>query len=132
MVDAADGIPAAVYDMVIVRIGCNCVLVFAAVNCRRGRGLFSFKCVSPDCSAFLDVRFFNTTTSSRVSSLGLAPNDFAAFPPRLPRNTFTDEAMAAIRHMVLPNHSNAEIDMTNKFRCNDDVFATRSACAQGN
>ena len=90
MVDAADGIPAAVYDMVIVRIGCNCVLVFAAVNCRRGRGLFSFKCCYPDCSAFLDVRLSNTTTSSRGSSLGLAPNDFAAFPPRLPRSTFTE------------------------------------------
>ena len=54
-IDAADGIPAAVHDTVVVRVGCNCVPVFTAVNGGRSRGLFSFRRVYPVCSAFLDV-----------------------------------------------------------------------------
>ena len=41
-IDVADGISAAVHDTVVVRVGCNCVPVFAAVSGGRGRGLFSF------------------------------------------------------------------------------------------
>ena len=41
-IDAAGGISAAVHDTVVVRVGCNCVPVFAADSGGRGRGLFSF------------------------------------------------------------------------------------------
>ena len=49
-------------------------------------------------------------------------HDFSTFPPRLPRNTFRGETRAAIRRMVLQNHTSAEIRMTNNVLCNKDVF----------
>ena len=41
-VDAADGLSASVHDTVVVRVGCNCIPIFAVVSGGRGRGLFSF------------------------------------------------------------------------------------------
>ena len=56
-------------------------------------------------------------------------HDFAAFPPRMPRNTFGGETKAAIRQMVLQNHTSSEIRRANGVLCNKDVFynAVRSA-----
>ena len=55
--------------------------------------------------------------------------DFAAFPPRMPRNTFSGETNAAIRQVVLQNHTSAEIRRANGVLCNKDIFynAVRSA-----
>ena len=96
-IDATDGIWTTVHDTVVVRVGCNCVPVFAAVNGGRGRGIFSSKCVIPTAPRPSTFWFFNASTSSRWSSLESHAKYFSAFPPRLPRNTFTDETMAAIR-----------------------------------
>ena len=88
-VDAADGMSAAVHDTVIMRVGCNCVPVFAAVSGGRGRGLFSFRCVYPDCSAFLDVRVLQHVDVVKCVLMGVShTHDFSTFPPRLPRNMF--------------------------------------------
>ena len=120
-IDVADGISAAVHDTVVVRVGCNCVPVFAAVSGGRGRGLFSFKCVYPDCSAFLDVRVLQHVDVVKCVLMGSRTHDFSTFPPRLPHNMFRGETGAAIRRMVLLNHSSAEIRMTN------NVLATRAS-----
>ena len=58
--------------------------------------------------------------------------DFAAFPPRMPRNTFSSETKAAIRQMVLQNHTGAEIRRANGVLCNKDVLydAVRGARAE--
>ena len=88
--DAADGVSAAVHDTVVVRIGANRVPVFAMVNGGRGRGLFSFKCVYPACAAFLDVRVLPHVDVVKWVLMGVShSHDFAAFPPRMPRNTFS-------------------------------------------
>ena len=137
MTDAADGISVAVHDTVVVRVGCNCVPVFAAVNGGRGRGLFSFKCVYPDCSAFLDVRVLQHVDVVKWVLMGVSHTlDFSTFPPRLPRNTFRGETMEAIRRMVMQNHSSAEIRMTNNVLCNtevivDGVFEQKNSGARG-
>ena len=131
--DAADGIAAAVHDTVVVQIGCNRVPIFAMVNGGRGRGLFSFRCVYPACSAFLDVRVLPHADVVKWVIIGVShTHDFATFPPRMPRNTFGRATQTAIRQMVLQNHTSAEIRLAQGVLCNKDVLygAVRSARAE--
>ena len=122
-IDAADGVAAAVHDTVVVSIGCNCIPVFVMVDGGRGRSLFTFKCVYNGCSAFLDVRVLPHVDIVKWVLMDVSHrHDFSVFPQRLPRNTFRAETKAAIRNMVLQNHSSAEIRLKNNVLCNKDVF----------
>ena len=67
-IDAADGIPAAVHDTVIVRVGCNCVPVFAAVNGGRVWASSRSNVSIPTAPRSSTFGFFNTLTSSSGSS----------------------------------------------------------------
>ena len=69
-IDAADGIPAAVHDTVVVRVGCNCVPVFAAVSGGRGRASSRSSVSIPTAPRSSTFGFSNTSTSSSGSSWG--------------------------------------------------------------
>ena len=119
-IDAADGISAAVHDTVVMRVGAT-----AFRSLRRSTadaaGASSRSSVHPDCSAFLDVRVLQHVDVVKCVLMGSRTHDFSTFPPRLPHNMFRGETGAAIRRMVLLNHSSAEIRMTN------NVLATRAS-----
>ena len=62
--DFTDTVPKTVRDVVVFKIGCNVIPLFANASGGRGRSLYSLLCVYADCLAFIDIRMFRRNVSS--------------------------------------------------------------------
>ena len=112
-----------VHDNITVKIGGNHVPLFAMVSGGRSRTLFSFRCVFPRCSVFMDVRTMSHANCIKWIIMGVSHNHlFSVFPSRDPRNIFTDEAREVISSMVWQNVSSQSIRLQNNILCNKIVF----------
>ena len=70
-----------VHDNVTLKIGGNRVPLFSMVSGGRSRTLYSFRCVFPHCSAFLDVRTLPDANCVKWVIMGISHNHvFATFP----------------------------------------------------
>ena len=86
--DFTDTVPKTVRDVVVFKIGCNVIPLFANTSGDRGRSLHSFHCVYADCLAFIDIRMFRGNVNVKWLAMGIShTHGFATFPTRMPRDT---------------------------------------------
>ena len=112
-----------VHDNITLKIGGNCVPLFAMVSGGRSHTFFSFCCVFPNCSAFMDVRTLPRANCIKWIIMGISHNHlFSTFPSRVQRNIFTEKSKAVISSMVLQNISSSSIRLQCNIMCNQNVF----------
>ena len=81
-------VPKTVRDVVVFKIGCNVIPLFANDSGGRGRSLHSFHCVYANCLAFIDIRMFRGNVNVKWLAMGVShTHGFATFPTRMPRDT---------------------------------------------
>ena len=70
--DFTDTVSKTVRDVVVFRIGCNVIPLFANASGGRGRSLHSFHCVYADCLAFIDIRMFRGNVNVKWLVMGVS------------------------------------------------------------
>ena len=121
--DFTDTVSKTVRDVVVFKIGCNLIPLFANSSGGRGRSLHSFHCVYADCLAFIDIRMFRGNVNVKWLVMGVShAHGFEAFPTRMPRDTIDDDVKERIVEMALARRPCAAIKMDNDVFCNKDVF----------
>ena len=112
-----------VHDNVTLKIGGNRVPLFAMVSGGRSRTLFSFRCVFPHCSAFLDVRTLPHANCVKWVIMGISHNHvFVTFPVRVPRGILTAASKEAISEMAFQSVSTASIRLRNDILCSKNIL----------
>ena len=121
--DFTDTVPKTVRDVVVFKIGCNVIPLFANASGGRGRSLYSLLCVYADCLAFIDIRMFRGNVNVKWLAMGVShTHGFATFPTRMPRDTADKVVNDRFIEMALARRPCVAIKMENDVFCNKDVF----------
>ena len=86
--DFTDTVPKTVRDVVVFKVGCDVIPLFANASEGWGRSLRSFHCAHVNCIAFIDIWMVRGNVNVKRLALWVShTRGFASFSTRMPRDT---------------------------------------------